>query len=71
MQKKGGCSPASECVNDACLTRLARKLAAIALLPLFSLPCSFENSKSLQTPFESSSEFSGMSPARIKVHRPW
>ena len=34
MQKKGGRSPASECVNDACLTRLARKLAAITLLPL-------------------------------------
>ena len=43
MQKEGGHSPASGCVNDACLTRLARKLAAIALLPLLTLPCSSED----------------------------
>ena len=38
MQKEGGRSRASECSNDACLTRLARKLAAKSLLPLFTLP---------------------------------
>ena len=47
MQKEGGHSPASECVEDACLTRLARKLAAIALLPLLTLLCRSKNSESL------------------------
>ena len=44
MRKKGGRSPASRCADNACLTRLARKLVAIALLPLVALPCSSENS---------------------------
>ena len=48
MQKEGGHSPVSGCVNDACLTRLTQKLATIALLPLFTLPCSSEDCESPQ-----------------------
>ena len=70
MQKEGGHSLASGCVNDACLTPFARKLAAIALLPLFTLSCPSENSESLQNCFESFPEYSGMPPARTKCHRP-
>ncbi|KAF5934678.1 hypothetical protein HYC85_030849 [Camellia sinensis] len=47
-KKECGHSPASGCVNDACLTPLARKLAAITLLPLFTLPCPSKNSESPQ-----------------------
>ena len=48
MQNEGGHSPTSGCVIDACLTRRARKLAAIALLPLFTQPCSSENLRKSQ-----------------------
>ena len=48
MQKEGGHSPVSGCVNDACLTRLTWKLTTIALLPLFTLPCPSKNSESPQ-----------------------
>ena len=46
MQKRKGHSPALECANDACSIPLARKPVAIALLPLFSLPCFSENCQS-------------------------
>ncbi|KAF5943300.1 hypothetical protein HYC85_020942 [Camellia sinensis] len=48
--KEGGHSLASGCVNDACLTRLDRKLATIALLPLLTLPCSSEDCENLGAP---------------------
>ena len=63
MQKEGGHSPASGCVDDACLTCLARKLAAIALLPPFTLPHPSEIYESFQNPSESLPECGGMSPA--------
>ena len=71
MHKEGGHSPASGCVDDACLTRLARNLAAIALLPPFTLPHPSEIYESLQNCSEHHSEYSGVPPARSKGHRPW
>ena len=71
MQKEGGRSPASGCVDDACLICLARKLAAIALLPLFTLPYPSEDHTNFQNCFESLPECPGMSPARTQFHRPW
>ena len=71
MQKEGGHSPASGCVDDACLTRLARKLAAIALLPPFTLPHTSEIYESLQNCSELHFECSGVPPDRSKVRRPW
>ena len=50
MQKEGGRSPASECVDDACLTRLAWKLGTMSLLSLFTLPYSSEDYESFQDP---------------------
>ena len=70
MQKGGGHSPASGCVDDACLTRLARKLAAIALLPPFTLPHPSEIYESLQNCSELHSECRGVTPARSKGHQP-
>ena len=41
-------APASGCANDACSIWTAGKFAAIALLPLFTLPSSPENYTSLR-----------------------
>mgnify|MGYP003703472479 CR=1 FL=1 len=50
MQQEGDCSPVSGCVDDACSIRLARKPGTMPLLPLFTLPYSYENYESFQDP---------------------
>ena len=71
MQKEGGRSPASGCVDDACSIRLARKPGTMPLLPLFTLPHPSENYESPQNCLELPSECCGVPPARTKGHRPW
>ena len=71
MQKEGGHSPSSGCVNDACLTHLAWKLAAIALLPPLTLPCSSDDCENSWGSSKLIPDHSGISPANLKHLRPW